>query len=517
MSYGPLALAYDYGTQSVRAILFDKQGEIHGKVKLEFKRPYYSVRPGYAEQDPDFYWSQFCEVTKQLKEKAGELWNDIKTMSITTFRDTVICLDKDLKPLRPFILYLDQRRVEHPEEAFSKTKRTLFKTVNMYDTACMQRSASFCNWIAKYEPNVWLKTDKYVMLSGYIHLKLLGKLVDSIASQVGHLPFNYKKKTWMAENELSACIFEAKPDQMVQDLVNPCEIMGTISKEAAEETGLPEGLPVIASGADKACETLGTGCVGKDVASLSLGTAASVELTTDKHVEPQLFMPAYPSIYADKFNPEILIFRGYWMITWFKNEFAHKEVIQAKELGVTPEQLLDQRLTEIPAGSDGLILQPYWSPGTKNPEAKGSIIGFSDVHTRIHVYRAIIEGIGFALYDGLKIMEKRAGYEIKRLTVSGGGANSEAVCQITADISGMKVHKVQTYETSALGAAMAAFVGIGEYADLHEAVSNMSRVTKEYLPNPEAHKVYQELYERVYKKLYKANKRFYKEIREIIK
>jgi len=177
--------------------------------------------------------------------------------------------------------------------------------------------------------------------------------------------------------------------------------MGYISKEVAEITGLPEGLPVIASGADKACETLAVGCEGPDVAAISMGTAASIEITTEKYVEPQPFLPAYPSIYQDKYNPEVLIFRGYWMISWFKNEFAHKELVEASERGVIPEKLLDEHLRDVPAGSDGLILQPFWSPGTSNPEAKGAVIGFADYHTRVHVYRAIIEGIGFALYDAL--------------------------------------------------------------------------------------------------------------------
>lgn len=174
-------------------------------------------------------------------------------------------------------------------------------------------------------------------------------------------------------------------------------------------------------------------------------------------------------------------------------------------------------MRDVPAGSDGLILQPFWSPGTSNPEAKGAVIGFADYHTRVHVYRAIIEGIGFALYDALKSMEKRAGYDIKRIMVSGGGANSDEVCQITADLFGCKVQKIQTYETSALGAAMASFTGVGEYKKLSDAVKSMSHVTYEYVPNKENHEIYRKLYDRVYRKLYDANKKFYKEIREIIK
>ena len=518
MKYGPLALSFDFGTQSVRAILFDKTGEIRGKEKIDYKRPYFSVKPGYCEQTADFYWDNMCAVSKMLKESSGELWNDIVAMSVTSLRDVITCLDKNNNPLRPFILYLDGRRVENPLDYMPSGKKKLVRLAGVLDMCAAQYAATFSNWLAINEPNIWSRTKKVVMLPTYIHYKLLGKLCDSVANQVGHVPFNYKKKEWMQPSEMTYFIFGSiRPDMLVQDLKKPCEVMGYISKEVAEITGLPEGLPVIASGADKACETLAVGCEGPDVAAISMGTAASIEITTEKYVEPQPFLPAYPSIYQDKYTPEVLIFRGYWMISWFKNEFAHKELVEASERGVIPEKLLDEHLRDVPAGSDGLILQPFWSPGTSNPEAKGAVIGFADYHTRVHVYRAIIEGIGFALYDALKSMEKRAGYDIKRIMVSGGGANSEEVCQITADLFGCKVQKIQTYETSALGAAMAAFTGVGEYKQLSDAVKSMSHITYEYVPNKENHEVYRKLYDRVYSKLYDANKKFYKEIREIIK
>lgn len=309
-------------------------------------------------------------------------------------------------PLRPFILYLDGRRVENPLDYMPSGKKKLVRLAGVLDMCAAQYAATFSNWLAINEPNIWSRTKKVVMLPTYIHYKLLGKLCDSVANQVGHVPFNYKKKEWMQPSEMTYFIFGSiRPDMLVQDLKKPCEVMGYISKEVAEITGLPEGLPVIASGADKACETLAVGCEGPDVAAISMGTAASIEITTEKYVEPQPYLPAYPSIYQDKYNPEVLIFRGYWMISWFKNEFAHKELVEASERGVIPEKLLDEHLRDVPAGSDGLILQPFWSPGTSNPEAKGAVIGFADYHTRVHVYRAIIEGIGFALYDALKSME----------------------------------------------------------------------------------------------------------------
>ena len=515
MKYGPLALSFDYGTQSIRAILFDKTGETRCKVKIEFEEPYFSTQVGFAEQDPDFYWQKFIEAAKLCKEKAGELWNDVVAMSIDTFRDSIIFLDKDMKPLRPMILYLDQRIVNHPVDCMPKNMTRLYKLVGMLDTASSQYAATKCNWVAKYEPKIWAKTEKLVMLSGYLYYKLTGELMDSTASQVGHVPYDHKKSCWQSDHSITSCIFECKRDKMVDKLYKPCEQMARVSREIAEITGLKEGLPIISSGADKACETLAVGCDGNDVAAISLGTAATIEITTDKYVEPMPFLPAYTSIQYGKFNPEVLIFRGYWMISWFKNQFAQPEIKKAEELGTIPEKLLDEEMAKIPVGSEGLVLQPYWTAGVNTPEAKGSIIGWSDCHTRIHLYRAIVEGIGLAMYDGMKNMEKRAGYKIKRVMISGGGASSRIVCQIMADLLGVPVQKVQTYETSALGAAMASFTGVGEFNSLQDAVKAMSHIKEEYIPNKENHKLYDTIYKDVYSHIYKSNKKIFRNIRTI--
>ncbi len=515
MGNDKLALSYDLGTQSMRVIIFDDKGNIVALEKTIYEEPCFSVEPGFAEQTPEFYWNNLVALTKKTKKNHPELWDRIGAISVTTLRDVVTCLDKDNKPLRPFILYLDQRKVCNLEENFSKEKISALKFIGLWDLCSKQYASSYCNWIKKYEPEVWEKTEKFIMLSAYLNYKLLGELCDTIASQVGHIPFDYKKKEWQSETAMTNFIFEAKKDKMVDKLFKSCETMGTVSKEVAQETGLPEGVPIIASGADKACETLAVGCEGKDVAAISLGTAVSLEVTTDKYVEPANFLPAYPSVYNDKFNPEVLIFRGMWMISWFKKEFGKEERLQAEKLGCIPEDILNKEMMKIPLGCDGLVLQPYWSPSVSHPLAKGSIMGFSDFHTRIHIYRAIIEGIGFALYDAKIGMEKRTGHNIKRVMISGGGSNSEEICQIFADLLGCKVQKVQTNETSALGAAMASFTGIGVFADLHEAVKAMHRIEKCYEPNMENHKLYDEIFRKVYKKIYRQNRLIFRNIRNL--
>ncbi len=251
------------------------------------------------------------------------------------------------------------------------------------------------------------------------------------------------------------------------------------------------------------------------MASLSFGTTSTVQLTTKKYVEPQQFLPAYPAVMPNMYNPEVEIYRGYWMITWFINEFAEEETREAKELDMSVEEVLNRHLMEVPPGSDGLMLQPYWGPGLKNPEARGAIVGFSDVHTKAHLYRAIIEGLNYALREGLETLSERANCEVDCLTVSGGGSVNDIICQITADMFGKDVKRVQTHETSGLGSSMAGFVGMGEFADMDEAVQAMVHHTSVFRPTPEGSQIYDELYREVYKGIYTKLKPLYQKIRGI--
>jgi sugar (pentulose or hexulose) kinase len=149
-----------------------------------------------------------------------------------------------------------------------------------------------------------------------------------------------------------------------------------------------------------------------------------------------------------------------------------------------------------------LILQPFWTPGVVTPNAKGAIIGFSDVHTRISIYRAIIEGIGFALMDGMYSMERRSGQEIKEIYVAGGGSQSNEICQITANMFGLPVIRIQTHEASGLGASIVGFVAMGEFQSYEEAISNMVHIKDTFQPNMEEHNIYEKLYRQVYKRIY---------------
>lgn len=510
-----IVLTFDVGTQSSRAMLVTQSGDILGKAQKKHEPPYYSVEPGFAEQKADFYYEHICQASLELKKICADKWDKIEAVTLTTIRDTTVCVDEKGTPLRPAVLWLDKRRAEG-RPAMSQITRLMFKAVGMEETANLQYQKSHCNWIMQNEPEIWKNCYKFLFLSGYLTFKLTGHMKDAAACLVGHLPIDAQSRGWQKKGALTRPVFDVEKEKLCE-VAESGEILGKITAQAAEDTGLPEGLPLIASGSDKACEILGLGCDEKEKAAVGFGTTATITFTMNRYLEPERFIPPYISIIPGCFSPEIEIFRGYWLISWFKKEFAEKEVKQAKELGVSAEELLNERLKEIPAGCEGLLFQPYFTPNVTMPSARGAMIGFSDQHTRIHIYRAIIEGINFALLDGMRLMEKRSGHKFKEIYVGGGGSRSSEICQITADMFGLPVIRTQTYEVAGIGSAMTAFVGLGVFADYEEAVGSMVKRKDVFQPNAGQHQIYEELYQEVFKNIYGRLAPLYEKLNGIYK
>jgi sugar (pentulose or hexulose) kinase len=504
----------DAGTQSIRASIVDIKGRILSIEKTPIE-PYFSERPGWAEQDPEYYWKALCTTCKRLVKTAPAGIHAVKGVAVTCQRGTVINLDKNGKPLRPAITWLDQRKADAGSWPPFHLK-ALFKAVNLHDAAVHAYRETESNWIRQNQPRIWERTHKYLMLSGFFAFRLTGEYVDSTGSMVGYFPFDYKRHRWMTPRDVKWGIFDYDCS-LLPALVSPAQVMGRIGKKASKETGIPAGLPLVAAAADKACEVLGSGCLGPDTACLSFGTTATVETTTERYVEIVPFFPPYPSAVPGAYNTEVMIYRGFWMVSWFRKEFGLREEQIAGKRNIAPEALFDEIIREVPPGSYGLTLQPFWSPGVKipGPEAKGAIIGFGDVHTRAHIYRAILEGLAYALKEGAERTEKRNRVKIERLRVAGGGSQSNLAMQITADIFDLTAERPQTYETSTLGAAIDAAVGLGYYPDFTKAVKAMTRLRDAFEPVPKNRDLYRELYERVYLKLYGRLKPLYDEIRDI--
>jgi sugar (pentulose or hexulose) kinase len=507
-------LAIDHGTQSARALLFDPRGNLLAKTRVPIE-PYYSTAPGLAEQDPQVFWQALCQACQQLWLVPGVERSSVAAVALTTQRSTMINVDKQGKPLRPAIVWLDQRRTEGLKPV-GGLWGAAFALAGASETVAYLQAEAEWNWLRTHQPEVVEKTHKYLLLSGYLTYLLTGRFVDSVGCTVAYVPFDYKSHRWAAKWDWKWQALPIDPNQLVE-LVPQAQPLGEITPAASAATGIPAGLPLIAAAADKACEVLGSGCLEPQYGCLSYGTTATINTTHKRYIEVIPLIPPYPSAVPGAYDLELQIYRGYWMVSWFKQEFGLREQRIAEARGIEPEFLFDELVNSVPAGSQGLVLQPYWSPGLRapGPEARGAIIGFGDMHTRAHIYRAILEGLAYALREAAERTTKRSGVRPTELRVAGGGSQSRAAMQITADIFGLPAARPHVYEASGLGAAMDAAVGVGLHPDFKTAVAEMTRIGEVFEPQPAAQKLYDELYNEVYFKMYGKLRPLYQAMRKM--
>jgi sugar (pentulose or hexulose) kinase len=427
----------------------------------------------------------------------------------------MINVDEAGKPLRPAIVWLDQRRTEGLPPVGGAWGLG-FRAVRMTETVAHLQAEAEANWIRRHQRELWDGTHKYLFLSGFLTHRLVGRFVDSVGCQVGYVPFDYKRLRWASRRDWKWRALPVRPE-MLPELVPPGEVLGEITPEASKATGIPSGLPLVAAAADKACEVLGAGCLDPGVACLSYGTSATINTTHQRYVEAVPMLPPYPAAVPGAYSLEVQIHRGFWMVSWFKKEFGLRERRMADEKGVAPEELFDQLVAQVPPGAMGLVLQPYWSPGVKvpGPEAKGAMIGFGDVHTRAHMYRAILEGLAYGLREGGERSQRRSRVPLTEIRVAGGGSRSDAAMRITADVFGMPASRPHVWEASGLGAAIDAAVGAGLHPDFETAVAEMTHVGDTFDPDPKERAIYDGLYHEVYLKMYKRLRPLYERIRSI--
>jgi sugar (pentulose or hexulose) kinase len=509
---GDHLLAIDHGTQSARALIFDLRGNLVAKARAPIE-PYFSEAPGLAEQHPQVFWGAVCQACQSLWSESGVSKDRIAGVALTTQRSTVLNVDQDGAPLRPAISWLDQRRTEGLPPV-GGAWGLLFRLAGMSGTVAYLQAEAEANWIRTHQPEIWQRTHKYLLLSGYLTFRLVGRFVDSVGCQVGYIPFDYKGLHWSKRWDWKWQALPMDPS-LLPDLIAPTQLLGEITRAASESTGIPAGLPLIAAAADKACEVIGAGALEPHVGCLSYGTAATINTTHRRYLEVIPLLPPYPSAVPGAYSLEVQIYRGYWMVSWFKHEFGLREQRIADERGLAPETLFDELVRAVPPGSQGLVLQPYWSPGLRHPgpEARGAVIGFGAVHTRAHLYRAILEGLAYALREGAERTSKRSGVPITELRVAGGGSQSDAALQLTADVFGLPASRPHVYEASGLGAAMDAAVGLQLHPDFPTALREMTHLGRTFEPDSRAHRTYEDLYRQVYLRMYDRLRPLYDSMR----
>jgi sugar (pentulose or hexulose) kinase len=511
---GDQLLAIDVGTQSVRALLFDPRGApvAAGRVPIE---PYTSPQPGWAEQDPEVWWTAIGDACRRLWADPAARPDAVAGVALTTQRVTIVAADEDGQPLRPAIVWLDQRQTDHLPP-IGGAWGLLFRAVRVRDTVARFQADCEANWIERYEPSVFRRIRRYGVLSSWLTARLVGRWVDSSAAQVGYLPFDFKRSRWAGRLDWKWQV--AGFDRAwLPELVDPTGRLGELTAPAAAHLGVAPGTPVIASAGDKQAEALGAGAVTPDVAALSFGTTATLGTTHRRYLEAIPLVPPYPAAIPGAWLVELQVLRGFWMVEWFKREFGASEIARGATLDVPPEALFEELLAASPPGAMGLVLQPYWMPGVRfpGPEAKGAIVGFGDVHGRAHVYRAILEGLAYGLREGAERTVRKSKVPVRELRISGGGSQSRAAVQLFADVFGIPASRPHTPEAAGLGAAIDAALGLGFHPDPSTAVAEMVRIGARFEPDRGASSIYEDLFRSVYLPMYDRLRPLYREIRRI--
>ena len=497
-----LILAIDNGTQSIRALAFNRQGELIDKAQVALN-DYQHPQPGWMEHDVDAFYEALCRVCQQLWSQNRVHPAQVKAVVPTTQRATVINLDANGVPLRPAIVWPDQRLAQvRSKRPF--VWRVLFRLLGLKPTIDALEQACEINWIMQNQPDIWHRTAHFLLLSGYLNYKLTGEIADSIGNQVGYIPFDYKSQDWCKENDWKWTCMPVRRDQLPR-LVKTGDELGRITQECSKDTGIGLNTPVIAGAADKACEVLGSGCINPSVGSISCGTTATINVTHHKYLEPRPFIPPYPAAMPGVFNLEVQIFRGFWMVNWLKDIFG---LLSDTKPHQTHESAIEEYLSATAPGAQGLVLQPYWNPGLgePGPEARGSIIGFTDTHTKAHIYRALIEGLAFGLREGKELLEKRGKQPLFYCRVAGGGSQSDGVMQILADVLNCPCERPSTYEASGLGAAIVGAAALGMYPTIETACQAMTGTGRRFEPSKTNAQLYDGIYQQVYLRQYRQLK-----------
>ncbi len=493
---GDLIVAIDAGTQSIRAAFVDAKGEILGFHQIRIE-PYVMPEPGWAEQDPEYLWHSLCESVAGLMAEHPALVARIAAVTLAVQRLTMVNVDSDGTPLRPAIIWADNRRAD-AKKVLGAPLLTLGKLAGIGGLLEFSAGYSRSNWIRQHQAELWEKTHKYLFLSGFFTHRLTGEFADSKANILGTVPFETKTGSWAKPRSIKSTMFPIEAEKL-PDIVDPGERLGQITASAAAATGIPVGTPMIAAASDKACDVLGAGCLTSDQGSISFGTTATFNVPLMRYLELERFLPPYPAALPGQFHTEVAVLRGLWLVSWFKQEFGLAERLAAESAGRSPEELLDELIRDIPAGSMGLMTLPTWMPGPHgDPYGKGAVFGFGDVHTRAHLYRSILEGIVFALYAGAVHTTRKTKTALSVVRASGGGSGSDVLMQITADIFGVNAERPHTPQTSVVGAAITTAIGLDWFSDADSAVAAMTRQGRVFEPIAENTGMYRSLFERVY-------------------
>jgi xylulokinase len=483
------------GTSSCKVALFDTSGSVVSQSTKEYQ--VYYPAPGHVEQNPLEWWEAICHAVREVLQTASVDTSQIVGIGVDGQSWSAIPVDRQGNVLCNTPIWMDTRAEQICERITEEIgfDRIFSVSGNPFEPAYTTPKVI---WFKENMPDLYKNTYKFLQSNSYIVYKLTGVMSQDVSQGYGLHFFDMKSKKW---DEGLCEDLGISLDKFPE--IYPChQVVGTITSEAASQTGLPVGLPVVAGGLDAACGTLGAGVIHTGETQEQGGQAGGMSICVDKAAaHPKLILSCH--VVPDKWLLQGGTVGGGGALKWFQKQFGPYDKVIQGDIIKSPFQVMDEEASEVKPGSEGLIFLPYMA-GERSPiwdkNAKGVYYGLDYSKTRGHMIRATLEGCAYALQHNIKTAEE-AGAHIEELVAMGGAANSRLWTQIKSDITG-KVIKVPSSDTATtLGAAILAGVGTGAYKDFEDAVTKTVIVTRTHKPNEQNHLLYQKYY-KIYLKLY---------------
>jgi xylulokinase len=490
-----LVVGIDSSTTATKAIAFDRAGRLvaEGRSSVALSNP----RPGFYEQDAGDWWRSTCAALGELGGKIDMA--RVAALAIANQRETVVPVDAAGQPLGPAMTWLDERGREDVILLAKKLGRDRLLAITG-KTPDPTPGVYALHWLMRHDAKLYGKTARFLEVHGYLVWRLTGLYRTSWASADPLGVYDLAAKCY-SEPILDALRLTPKH---FATAVAPGSVLGEVTGEAAEATGLEPGTLVVAGGGDGQAGGLGTGTLSPGRAYLNLGTASVSGVYGETYATDPAFR-TLTSVSGEGYIYELCLRTGTFLVDWLvKGVFGADP---AKRPAIYRE--LEAAAAAVPVGSGGLLLQPYWG-GVMTPywdqDARGLIIGLSGEHGQGHLYRALMEGIALDQAMGTANIERVTGQRVAEFLTIGGGSQSDLWCTIIADATNKPVRRLATAEATALGAAIAAAKGAGWFKSAAAAAAAMAgKVESSIEPDPDRHAIYQEL-RAIFERLYPATR-----------
>ena len=497
-----LTLGINIGTSSVKArVLNTETGDIVGKGFQT--HPLILSKPGYAEQEGDSYWNAVVSAIHQCLD-CGIDAGEIAGVALSGLVGVMLPIDRQGRPIRPGMIWMDARSEEECQEIRESVGEEAINYNNGNRIACWFIEPKAL-WMKKHEPENFDRTYKLLSPAGYCTYRLCEKFTINKGDAGLFYPFDYQKGEWNPELAEKIGI----PIEKYADIYDCDEVVGTVTEQAARETGLCPGTVVMAGGTDISSAALGCGVTEANQAYYSMGTGSNLGImipTPERkeefrilkwpHVIPGLTMFDAPMAFTGA------------SLNWFNNMFGKTEQLLAEATGKRPFEILDmEAANKSRPGANGLIYLPYLGNTLSphwNPTSKGVFFGVTLSTSREDMIQAIMEGVAFDLYSNIEIA-RASGAVINELTLNGGPTKSRLWNQITANVTGIPLKTTNVDEAAPLGDAILAAKGAGLCTDIVSMSKKLVTVTEEIKPDPEIHAMYMDFFE-IWKDVYQKLK-----------